>query len=184
MWKAFALQKLLWFFSTKNMSEFGYKVIKHRTSWPLNELVKLTMLWTTGPWTLKWIQIAYYFQRERKREREGEKKRVAEVKSRRGWWGGAMALGKLSVPGCPTNLDNSRARAYCACSRCEWSLFGHFSLVYLFPFFSLYGRQADIDWNTVRKGRYTQNNQPTKSSHHQSIAATMFTLKFRTKWMS
>ena len=29
-----------------------------------------------------------------------------------------MVLGKLSVPERPTNLDNSRARAYCACSRC------------------------------------------------------------------
>ena len=35
-----------------------------------------------------------------------------------GWGsGGAMVLGKLSVPGRPTNLDNSRERAYCACSR-------------------------------------------------------------------
>ena len=32
--------------------------------------------------------------------------------------GGAMVLGKLLVPGRPTNLDNSRARAYCACTRC------------------------------------------------------------------
>ena len=32
--------------------------------------------------------------------------------------GGAMVLGKLPVPGRPTNLDNSGARAYCACSRC------------------------------------------------------------------
>ena len=30
-----------------------------------------------------------------------------------GWSGGAMVLGKLPVPGCPTNLDDSRARAYC-----------------------------------------------------------------------
>ena len=37
-----------------------------------------------------------------------------------------MVLGKLSVPGRPTNLDNSRARAYCACSRCGLGLFGHF----------------------------------------------------------
>ena len=37
-----------------------------------------------------------------------------------------MALGKLSAPGRPTNLDNSRARACCAYSRCEWGLFGHF----------------------------------------------------------
>ena len=35
-------------------------------------------------------------------------------------------LGKLPVPGPPTNLDNSRTRAYCACSRCGWGLFGHF----------------------------------------------------------
>ena len=37
-----------------------------------------------------------------------------------------MVLGKLPVPGRPTNLDKSRARAYCACSRCGWGLFGHF----------------------------------------------------------
>ena len=35
----------------------------------------------------------------------------------RGWSGGAMVLGKLPVPGRPTNLDYSRARAYCTCSR-------------------------------------------------------------------
>ena len=35
-----------------------------------------------------------------------------------GWSGGAKVLGKLSVPGRPTSLDDSRARAYCACSRC------------------------------------------------------------------
>ena len=42
-----------------------------------------------------------------------------------------MVLGKLSVPGRHTNLlilDNSRKRAYCACSRCGWGLFGHFFL--------------------------------------------------------
>ena len=49
--KAFALQKLLSFFQQK-VIVFGYKVVKHFTSWPLNELVKLTMLWTTGPWGL------------------------------------------------------------------------------------------------------------------------------------
>ena len=36
----------------------------------------------------------------------------------RGWSGGAMVLGKLSVPGRPTNLNYSRVRAYCAYSRC------------------------------------------------------------------
>ena len=40
--------------------------------------------------------------------------------------GCTMALGKLPVPGRPTNLDYSRARAYCACGRCGWGLFGHF----------------------------------------------------------
>ena len=45
-----------------------------------------------------------------------------------------MVLGKLTVPGRPTNSDNSRARAYCACSR--WGLFGHFfsHLSFLFSF--------------------------------------------------
>ena len=42
----------------------------------------------------------------------------------------------LPVPGRPTNLDNSRARAYCACSRCWWGLFRHFSLVYHFSLLS------------------------------------------------
>ena len=37
-----------------------------------------------------------------------------------------MVLGKLPVPGRPTKLDFSRARAYCACSRCGLALFGHF----------------------------------------------------------
>ena len=46
MWKAFELQKLLSIFH-KNISVFGYKVVKHLPSWPLTELVKLTMLWTT-----------------------------------------------------------------------------------------------------------------------------------------
>ena len=40
-------------------------------------------------------------------------------------------LSNLSGSGCPTNLDNRRTRAYCACSRCGWELFGHFPLVYL-----------------------------------------------------
>ena len=43
-----------------------------------------------------------------------------------GWSGGAKVLGNLPVPGRLTNMDYSRARAYCACSRCGWGLFGHF----------------------------------------------------------
>ena len=48
-----------------------------------------------------------------------------------------MVLGKLPVPGRPTNLDKSRARTFCACSRCGWGLFGHFfsrlSFLFLSP---------------------------------------------------
>ena len=33
---------------------------------------------------------------------------------------------KLSVPGRPTSLDDRRARAYCARSRCGWGFVGHF----------------------------------------------------------
>ena len=51
--------------------------------------------------------------------------------------GGAMELIKLQVPWRLTNLDKGKARAYCACSRYGSGLFGHFSLVYLFSFFSL-----------------------------------------------
>ena len=40
-----------------------------------------------------------------------------------------------SVPGRPVSLDNGRARAYRACSRCGWGQFGFFfSVVYHFSF--------------------------------------------------
>ena len=45
---------------------------------------------------------------------------------RGGWLGGAMVLGKLPVPGRPSDMADSRARGYCACSGCGWGLFGHF----------------------------------------------------------
>ena len=49
-----------------------------------------------------------------------------------------MVLGKLLAPGRPTTLDNSRARAYCANSRCGWGVvWTFFSLVYHFSFLSL-----------------------------------------------
>ena len=42
-------------------------------------------------------------------------------------------LGKLSGPGRPTSLDDGRARAYCACSRCGlgfvWTFFSHLSFL-------------------------------------------------------
>ena len=57
-------------------------------------------------------------------------------------------LSKLSVLGCPTYLNNGRAKAYCACSRCGWGLFGHFSLIYLFSFLS--PSLGDVDGRVVR----------------------------------
>ena len=45
-----------------------------------------------------------------------------------------MLLGKHSEPKRPTNLDNSRARVYCTCSRCG-GLFGHFFLASIFSLF-------------------------------------------------
>ena len=64
-----------------------------------------------------------------------------------GWRGGSMVLGKLPVPGCPTNLDWSRARTYCACSRRGWGLFGFFfsRLSFLFSFSLFMGDWPDID---------------------------------------
>ena len=80
-------------------------------------------------------------ERETDRERQSRRSPVA-----RGWSGGAMKLGKLSVPGRPTNLDNSRTRAYCICSRCGLGLFGNFfSRLSFLLVFSLSGRWADID---------------------------------------
>ena len=46
-----------------------------------------------------------------------------------------MVLGKVPVPGRPTNLDSSRTRACCTCSSCGWGLFGHF--FYRLSFLSL-----------------------------------------------
>ena len=56
--RSFCSAKASLIFSTKNFSIFGYKVVKHLTSWPLNELVKLTMLWTTGP-RLFWLLFSF-----------------------------------------------------------------------------------------------------------------------------
>ena len=59
---------------------------------------------------------------------------------------GAMELGTLSVPGRSTTLDNSWARAYCACGRGRRGLFGHFfSSITSLLFLPLSGRRPDID---------------------------------------
>ena len=51
MWVAFAVQKLLTFFSAKNIRILYTEFAKTVNEMTLNELVKLTTLWTTGPWT-------------------------------------------------------------------------------------------------------------------------------------
>ena len=56
-----------------------------------------------------------------------------------------MVLCILPRLGRPTNLDNSMARSYCACSRCGWGLFGHFDSPPSFHFsFSLSLRDGPI----------------------------------------
>ena len=54
-----------------------------------------------------------------------------------------MVLGKLSEPGRPTDLDNSKTRSYCACSRYGWGLFGRFFLSSIFSLFFLPFSGAD-----------------------------------------
>ena len=65
---------------------------------------------------------------QRERERESRRSPVA-----RG--GGVMVLGKFSVPRRPTSLENSRARDFCARSRCGRGLFEHFFSRLSFFFF-------------------------------------------------
>ena len=46
----------------------------------------------------------------------------------------------------PNYLHDSRTRAFCACSRCGWGLFGHFySQLSFLLFLPLFGRRPDID---------------------------------------
>ena len=51
MWVAFAVQKLLTFFSVKNIRILYIESAKTVNQMTLNELIKLTMLWTNGPCT-------------------------------------------------------------------------------------------------------------------------------------
>ena len=53
MWVSFAVQKLLTFFSAKNVRILRIESAKTVNEMTLNELVKLTTLRTTGPWSLK-----------------------------------------------------------------------------------------------------------------------------------
>ena len=53
-------------------------------------------------------------------------------------------LGKLPVPGRPTNLNYSRARAYCACNRCGWGV------VWTFFLSSITSLLSPSLWETAR----------------------------------
>ena len=50
MWVPFAVQKLLTFFSAKNIRILYIESAKTVNEMILNKLFKLTTLWTTGPW--------------------------------------------------------------------------------------------------------------------------------------
>ena len=56
MWVAFAVQKLLTFCQQKTMRISCTESAKTVNEMTLNELVKLTTLWTTGPW---WVNKEY-----------------------------------------------------------------------------------------------------------------------------
>ena len=47
------------------------------------------------------------------------------------------------MPGRSTNFDNGRVRAYCACSRCGWGLFGYVFFSRLSFLFSL---SLSLEW--------------------------------------
>ena len=77
-----------------------------------------------------------------------------------------MVLGKLPVPERPTNLDHSRARAYCVLMGIVWTFF---SLVYHLSFLS------PSLWEMTRyrlkyclKGPLSQK-QPTKPNSNTSL---------------
>ena len=55
MWVAFAMQKLLTFFQQKISEYCLLNPAKTVNQMTLNELVKLTTLWTTGPWNTIWL---------------------------------------------------------------------------------------------------------------------------------
>ena len=80
-----------------------------------------------------------------------------------------MVLGKHPVPGRPTYLNDSRARAYCLAIGAGGGCLDIF-LSSIVSFFCppLSRGRPDIDCNIVSKGRKGQINQPTTAhgGHH------------------
>ena len=72
-----------------------------------------------------------------------------------------MELDKIPVLGRPTYLDYSRARAYCACSRCGWGCLDiFFSLVYHFSSFSLSLVDGPIQTEILSQRAVKPKNKP------------------------
>ena len=71
-----------------------------------------------------------------------------------------MVQGNLSVPGRPTNVDNSRARANALAVGAGGECFDIFALVFILFSFSLSGRRPDIDWNISQRAVKPKTNQP------------------------
>ena len=96
-----------------------------------------------------------------------------------------MVLGKLPVPGRPTNLGKSRARAYCACSGCAWGLFRHFfSRISFLISFSLSLEDGPILTEILLKGPLSQT-QPTMTVEVKCVLLfnkNSYTL-LRTGWL-
>ena len=82
--------------------------------------------------------------------------------------GGATVLGKFSVPGRPTNLENGRARAYCACSRCGSGMFGHF--------FSRLWEMARYIMKYCLKASLNQNNHTVRVCHRPILDVSWMSL--------
>ena len=81
------------------------------------------------------------------------------------------------MPGRPTNLDYSKATAYCACSRCGLGLFGHFfsRLSLLFSFFPLWETTEILSQRAVKP--QTTNQHPpypyTLTNHNDNKIITI-----------
>ena len=94
-----------------------------------------------------------------------------------------MVLGKLPVPGRPTYLDWSRARAYCACSRCGWGVVWTFVLSSIIPLFFLppLGEGPILTEILSQRAAKSKTNQPT-NPHYKSMAiATKLKSQFSAK---
>ena len=65
---------------------------------------------------------------------------ILSFRPSRGWLGGAMVLGKLPVPGRPSYLADSKARAYCTCSGADGGCLDILlSSIFLLLFLPLFG---------------------------------------------